>query len=308
MSWTSADIPDLTGRRAVVTGATGGLGFHTALELARHGAEVAITARSEAKASDTVERLQRELPGRTFDVVALDLADLSSVRRAATETASRYERIDLLVNNAGIMVPPRSTTVDGFELQMGTNHLGHFAWTALLWDALAPDARVVVVSSLAHTQAHGIDLLALTPQGSPRRYRRWQTYAESKLANLVFAQELHRRLEAAGSGISALAAHPGLASTNLQKTGVAMGNPLLGSAFAQVSKPFSQSAAAGALPSLRAATDPSARSGEYYGPSGLGGTRGKPVTVGMTRWARDPELAAALWTASEHATGTTFGV
>lgn len=306
MSWKTSDIPDLSGRRAIVTGATGGLGYYTALELARHGADVAVTARDEQKAADTVARLEKELPGRTFDVIALDLADLSSVQHAAAQTAARYERVDLLINNAGIMVPPESRTVDGFELQMGTNHLGHFAWTARLWDTLAPDARVVSVSSIAHTQAKGIDLLALTPEGSPRKYRRWQTYAESKLANLIFAQELHRRLEAAGSGISSTVAHPGVASTNLQKTGVAMGNPVLGSAFAQISKPFSQSAAAGALPTLRAATDPTVRSGEYYGPRGLGGTRGAPEKAGMTRWARDPELAANLWTASEHATDLTF--
>ena len=308
MSWKTSDIPDLSGRRAIVTGATGGLGYYTALELARHGADVAVTARNEQKAADTVARLEKELPGRTFDVIALDLADLSSVREAAEQTAGRYEQIDLLVNNAGIMVPPESRTADGFELQMGTNHIGHFAWNAHLWPSLAPDARVVTVSSIAHKQATGIDLRALTPEGSPRRYRRWQTYAESKLANLIFAQELHRRLGAAGSGIASIAAHPGVASTNLQKTGVAMGNPILGSAFAQVSKPFSQSASAGALPSLRAATDPSAKSGEYYGPRGLGGTRGAPELSGMTRWARDTDLAANLWTATEQATGLSFTV
>ncbi len=309
MSWTTQDMPDLTGRRAVVTGVTGGLGFHTALELGRRGAELVVTARNPRKAEDTLARLRSELPDAAIEVLSLDLADLGDVERAARELSEKHDRVDLLVNNAGIMIPPKSTTADGFELQMGTNHLGHFAFTARLWPLLrASEARVVTISSIAHTAAKGIDLRALTPEGSPRRYRRWHTYGESKLANLIFAQELHRRSAAAGAGVTSVAAHPGYAATELQQTGLKMGNPLLGAGLFQISKVVGQSAAAGALPTLRAATDPALTGGEYVGPHALGGMRGKPVLVGMTRWARDEQLARDLWAASERATGLRFDV
>jgi len=308
MSWSTQDMPDLAGKRAVVTGVTGGLGFHTALELARAGAAITVTARNPQKADDTLARLREELPDVDVEVLALDLADLADVRRAVEELGSRHDRVDVLVNNAGIMIPPYSTTADGFELQIGTNHVGHFAWTAQVWPLLADDARVVSVSSLAHLQAKGIDLSSLTPEGSPRTYRRWVSYAESKLANLSFALELDRRLKSAGKAVVSTAAHPGFARTELQKTGVAMGNPFLGTVVQQVSALASQSAAAGALPSLRAATDPTFTGGEYVGPASLGGTRGAPVIAGMTRWARDEQLARDLWAATEQATGVTFEV
>lgn len=308
MSWSTQDIPDLSGKRAVVTGVTGGLGFHTALELGRAGAGLTFTARNPQKADDTLARLREELPEVDVEVLSLDLADLADVRRAAEELGSRHDRVDVLVNNAGIMIPPYSATADGFELQIGTNHVGHFAWTAQVWPLLADDARVVSVSSLAHLQAKGIDLRSLTPEGSPRRYRRWVSYAESKLANLSFALELDRRLRAGGKAVLSTAAHPGFARTELQKTGVAMGNPFLGTVVQQVSALASQSAAAGALPSLRAATDPTFTGGEYVGPASLGGTRGAPVIAGMTRWARDEQLARDLWAATEQATGVTFEV
>ncbi|MGJ9411794.1 oxidoreductase [Aeromicrobium sp. CF4.19] len=309
MTWSTDDIPDLDGRRAVITGVTGGLGFHTALELGRRGAALTVTARNPRKADDTVGRLRRELPEVDVEVLALDLADLADVRRATQELTARHDRIDVLVNNAGIMVPPYTTTTDGFELQIGTNHLGHFAWTAGLWPTLrASGARVVSVASLAHSAARDIDLASLTVAGSPRRYRRWQSYGESKLANLVFALELDRRVKAAGLDVVSVAAHPGLSSTNLQKTGVGMGSPFAGSAFAQVSKIVSQSAAHGAWPLERAATDPTLTGGEYVGPASLGGTRGRPVPVGMTRAARDEHLGATLWTASEAAVAVDFSV
>ncbi len=308
MSWSTQDIPDLGGKRAVVTGVTGGLGFHTALELGRAGAGLTVTARNPQKADDTLARLREELPDVDVEVLSLDLADLADVRRAVEELGSRHDRVDVLVNNAGIMIPPYSTTADGFELQIGTNHVGHFAWTAQVWPLLADDARVVSVSSLAHLQAKGIDLRSLTPEGSPRTYRRWVSYAESKLANLSFALELDRRLKSAGKAVVSTAAHPGFARTELQKTGVAMGNPFLGTVVQQVSALASQSAAAGALPSLRAATDPTFTGGEYVGPASLGGTRGAPVIAGMTRWARDEQLARDLWAATEQATGVTFEV
>ena len=309
MSWSTRDIPDQSGRRIVITGVTGGLGFHTALELGRAGADLVVTARDAAKAAETIDRLRREVPDVSVEELSLDLADLGDVARAAAELKERHDRIDVLVNNAGIMIPPYTETADGFELQIGTNHLGHFAWTAALWPVLrASDARVVSVSSLAHTSVRGIDLRSLTTEGSPRRYKRWQSYGESKLANLLFALELDRRIKAAGLGAASLAVHPGISSTNLQKTGVGMGNPFAGSALKQISKLASQSAAAGAWSTLRGATEESLTGGEYIGPGALGGMRGRPKQVGTSSTARDEDLAAALWTASEAATGVDFTV
>ncbi len=312
MSWTTNDIPDLTGKRAVITGVTGGLGFNTALDLARRGADLVVTARDAAKAEDVVGRLREEVPGVSVDVVSLDLADLADTKRAAGDVLAGYDRLDILINNAGIMATPRNTSVDGFELQIGTNHLGHFAWTATLWPLLeASDARVVTVSSLMHARATGFDLRSLTHEGSPRRYGRWKSYSESKLANLSFALELNRRVKAAGLGVVSVAAHPGYALTNLQKTGTSLGggiNAVAGTAFQQVSRIVAQSAEMGAWPLLRAATDPALTGGEYIGPSSLGQTRGRPRRVGMTRWARDEDLADNLWDASEAATGVDFPV
>ena len=312
MSWSVEDIPDLIGKRAVITGVTGGLGFSTALELARRGAELVVTARNATKADDAIGELRSEVPGVTVDVVALDLADLSDTKRAAGDVVAGYDRIDILVNNAGIMATPRNSSADGFELQIATNHLGHFAWTATLWPLLkASDARIVTVSSLMHTRAIGFDLRTLTREGSPRRYGRWKSYSESKLANLSFALELNRRVKAAGLGVVSVGAHPGYALTNLQKTGTSLGggvNALAGTAFHQVSRIVAQSAEMGAWPLLRAATDPSLTGGEYVGPSSLGQTRGRPRLVGMTRWARDEDLADNLWDASEAATGVEFTV
>ncbi len=310
MTWSTADIPDLTGRLAVVTGATGGLGIATSIELARHGARLLITARSTSRAADAVARITAEVPGADVQVASLDLADLADARRAAHEVTSQHDRIDILVNNAGIMATPRRTTVDGFELQIGTNHLGHFAWTAGLWPALtAGGARVVSVSSLAHLQAGGVDLRSLTPEGSPRRYFRWTSYAESKLANLSFAMELDRRSAAAGTGVVSVAVHPGIASTNLTRTGAGMsGNPLAGVAMHQMARVIAQSATAGALPLVMAATDPSLTGGEYIGPQGLGGSRGRPGPASASRQAIDPALGEALWAASESAAGLTFAV
>jgi len=310
MSWHTDDIPDLTGRRAVVTGVTGGLGLHTALGLARKGADLVVTARSAAKAEDTVARILKDSPGTSIDVVSLDLADLADARRAAADVTAAYDRIDVLVNNAGIMATPESETTDGFELQIGTNHLGHFAWTAGLWPLLdASGARVVSVSSLVHTTVGSIDLTSLTPGGSARRYRRWQSYGESKLANLVFALELDRRAKASGSTVVSVAAHPGYASTNLTKTGASVnGLSLPGIGLHQVSKIVGQPASHGAWPLLMAATDPSLTGGEYVGPGALGGVRGRPKLVGMTKVARDEELADDLWAASESAAGVSFTV
>lgn len=310
MNWSTADIPDLTGRLAVVTGATGGLGIATSIELARHGARLLITARSQSKADDAVARITAEVPGAAVQVVSLDLADLADAKRAAADVLEQHDRIDILVNNAGIMATPRRTSVDGFELQIGTNHLGHFAWTAGLWPALTTgDARVVTVSSLAHLQAGGVDLRSLTPVGSPRRYFRWTSYAESKLANLSFAMELDRRVKVAGGGVVSVAAHPGIASTNLTRTGAGMGgNPLAGVAMHQLTRVIAQSATAGAAPLVMAATDPSLTGGEYIGPQGLGGSRGRPGPASASRQAIDPVLGENLWAASESASGVSFTI
>jgi NAD(P)-dependent dehydrogenase (short-subunit alcohol dehydrogenase family) len=310
MTWSTDDIPDLTGRRAVITGVTGGLGLHTAIGLARKGADLVVTARDATKADDTVARIRRAVPGAAIDVVSLDLADLSDARRAAAEVASTYDRIDILINNAGIMLTPESTTKDGFELQIGTNHLGHFAWTAALWPLLdASDARVVTVSSVAHTTAGSIDLDSLTPAGSSRPYKSFQSYGESKLANLMFALELDRRAKASGSGVVSVAAHPGFASTNLTKTGPSVGGLSLRSiGMHRITQVVAQPASHGAWPLLMAATDPSLSGGEYVGPRGLRGMRGRPTIVGMTRVARDEELADDLWAASEAAVAADFTV
>jgi len=301
--WTTADIPDLTGRRAVVTGATSGLGEVTAVELARRGAQVVLTARDAARGGRARETVLRAAPGASVEVAALDLADLESVRSFAAEQAT--EPLDLLVNNAGVMAVPARRTVDGFELQMATNHLGPFALTGLLLPALLrrPGARVVTVSSFVHWFG-SLDFGDLM---SERSYDPWQAYARTKLANLLFMRELARRSGDAGLDLVSTAAHPGYARTNLQlvapqMTGrrgttavMRLGNAVLG-----------QSAATGALPQLRAATDPEVRSGDYFGPRGVAEQRGLPKRVRMSANARDDVAARLLWEASEDLTGVTY--
>ena len=310
MTWSTDDIPDLTGQRAVITGVTGGLGLHTAIGLARKGAALVVTARDTAKADVALARIAKDAPGASVDVVSLDLADLADARRAAADVVRDHDRIDILVNNAGIMIPPKTDTKDGFELQIGTNHLGHFAWTAALWPLLdASAARVVTVSSVAHTTAGSIDLDSLTPQGSSRPYKSFRSYGESKLANLMFALELDRRAKASGSGVVSVAAHPGFAATNLTKTGASVGGMSLRSiGMHRITQVVAQPASHGAWPLLMAATDPTLSGGEYVGPRGLRGIRGRPTIVGMTRVARDEELADDLWTASEAAVAADFTV
>ncbi len=310
MTWTTSDIPDLTGQRAVITGVTGGLGVNTAIELARHGASLVVTARNAQKADEALARIEQDSPGANVDVVSLDLADLKDAKRAATEVIAAYDRVDILINNAGVMAPPKAQTADGYELQIGTNHLGHFAWTATLWPLLvSSSARIVAVSSNMHKSVTGIDLRSLTPEGSPRRYRRWKSYGESKLADLLFALELDRRAKASGVPVVSVAAHPGYASTNLTKpTSGSTGLFLPDTAMHQISKVLGQPAAHGAWPLLMAATDPGLTGGEYVGPSGLTEMRGRPKLVGVSRTARDTDLATALWAASESAAGVEFSV
>jgi len=295
------DVPDLTGRLAVVTGANSGLGLVTARELARRGARVVLACRNTDKGTDALRQIEAQAPGAQATVSALDLGNLESVREFVVRYRSEHDGLDLLINNAGLMAPPRGETVDGFELQIGTNHLGHFALTAQLIGAMEgrTDARVVTLSSGAHRMGRiDFDDLQRT-----RRYNRWRAYGQSKLANLLFATELDRRLRAAGSTVKSLAAHPGYAATNLQSAAP----PLLDRLVMTVTNlVIAQSADMGALPTLYAATEPGLEGGMYIGPDGLGEQRGHPTPVGMTSAARDEEVAARLWTVSEELTGVRF--
>ncbi|MDQ3615686.1 MAG: oxidoreductase [Actinomycetota bacterium] len=305
-AWTVADIPDLTGKRALVTGVTSGLGKHTTLELARHGAEVLMTARTESKLRASVETLRRTLPNASVVPVVLDLADLSSVRRAAEEAAS-YGALDILVNNAGVMATPKAHTVDGFELQFGTNHLGHFALTGLLLPQLSASdgARVVTVSSQAHRLVRSVPLT--DPRDGSRRYQRWVAYGESKLANLLFAFELDRRARRAELPLVSTAAHPGYAATNLVSNGPRRGvfKPV-GAIMEGVTRLMAQPSSQGVLPQLMAATMAELPGATYVGPGGPAESRGAPVVVGAAKPAHDEQMAARLWEVSELATGVTF--
>lgn len=300
--WTVADIPAQSGRTAIVTGANSGIGFETAAVLAQHGADTVLACRDTDRGEDAAARIRQAAPGASVRVVRLDLASLAAIRAAAGQFLAACPRIDLLINNAGLMWPAYGKTADGFELQFGTNHLGHFALTGLLLEAMlpVPGSRVVTVSSTGH-RAGRIDFADLQ---SERHYRRMAAYAQSKLANLMFTYELQRRLAAAGAPTAALAAHPGVAFTELTRhlPGV------LQSAYPAVGGLFTQSAAMGALPTLRAATDPAAAGGEYYGPGGLAQAKGYPVRVSSTARSRDQAAQGRLWAESERLTGVTYPV
>jgi NAD(P)-dependent dehydrogenase (short-subunit alcohol dehydrogenase family) len=300
--WTADDIPPLAGRRAVVTGANSGLGFEAALELARHGADVTMLARDPVRGRAAVDRVRREVADAQAALVVVDLADLSSVRSFASTWLARGAPIDILVNNAGVMALPRERTVDGFERQFATNHLGHFALTGLLLPALRlrPGARVITVSS-AVAQFGRIDFDDL--QGE-RRYWRWEAYAQSKLANLLFAFELDRRAAASASPLVSVAAHPGFAATNLQAASPQrQGHRWRASAVTLGARLLGQSAAAGALPVLYGATAPDVHGGDYYGPGGPSSMRGHPTLVAPPHRALDAETATRLWAVSERLTG-----
>jgi NAD(P)-dependent dehydrogenase (short-subunit alcohol dehydrogenase family) len=299
--WTTAQIPDQTGRTAVVTGANSGLGLVTARELARAGASVVLGCRDSHKGASALERIQAEAPGAQVSLAQLDLGSLESVKNFAEEFRSTHEGLELLVNNAGVMAPPRRVTSDGFELQFGTNHLGHFALTARLIGAMQgrADTRVVAVSS----NAHKFGRINFDDLQSERRYSRWRAYGQSKLADLMTALELDRRLRAAGSTVKSLAAHPGYAATNLQTAAP----PLLDRTVMTVTnRLFAQSAEAGALCLLYAATEPGLQGGIYVGPDGLGEGRGHPHPVSPSRAAYNEQVAARLWAASEQLTGVKF--
>jgi NAD(P)-dependent dehydrogenase (short-subunit alcohol dehydrogenase family) len=301
--WTADDIPEQAGRVAIVTGANSGLGYITARELARQGARVALACRDDVRGKEAVARLIAEVPTADVELRSLDMADLASIRSFADGVQASYPALDLLINNAGVMAIARRETADGFEMQLGTNHLGHFALTGLLLPMLIsqPDARVVTVSSNGHKPGsiHFDDLML------EHSYGRWRSYMQSKLANLLFAFELQRRLAAVDAPLISVAAHPGTASTNLTKPG-AEGNRLKEIVTGLGVRVIGQADAQGALPQLYAATSPDVHGGEYYGPGGIMEQRGYPKRVDSSSASKDAETAARLWTLSEDLTGVGY--
>jgi len=300
--WNAGDIPDQTGRVAIVTGANSGLGLVTARELARAGANVVIACRDTTKGDRAEAEIQAQVPGADLDVRALDLADLASVRGFVARLTGEHDSIDLLINNAGVMAPPRRLTVDGFESQFGTNHLGHFALTGLLLPTLmsAPKPRVVTLSS----SAHRIGKINFDDLQGERHYNNWRAYGQSKLSNLLFCFELARRATAAGTGLLSVAAHPGYAATNLQFAGP--------SAFyekaimAVTNRVLAQSADMGALPTLYGATVADLPSGTFVGPEGFLEQRGHPHIVTAISRAYNESDWRRLWEISEEMTGVTY--
>ena len=297
-TWTTADIPDQSGRTAVITGANTGLGFETAKALADKGARVVLAVRDTDKGRQAAARI-----GGDVTVQELDLTSLASIRAASEELHTKFESLDLLINNAGVMTTPKATTKDGFELQFGTNHLGHFALTGLLLDRLldVDGARIVTVSSNGHKMGGSIHFDDLQWE---RRYNRMGAYTQSKLANLLFTYELQRRLAPRGKTV-ALAAHPGTSTTELARN---LPRPVERAFLAAAPVLFAQTADKGALPTLRAATDPGALGGQYYGPDGVGQQRGNPVVVASSDQSYDLDLQRRLWAVSEELTKVVFPV
>ena len=299
--WAAADVPDQSGRVAIVTGANSGLGYDTAAVLAAKGASVVLAVRNLDKGNEAADRIKTATPNAVVAVQQLDLTSLDSVRKAAEELRAAHPRIDLLINNAGVMyVPTRETTKDGFEMQFGTNHLGHFALTGRLLDNILPveGSRVVTVSSVGHrilARIHFDDLQL------ERKYNRVEAYGQSKLANLMFTYELQRRLKLKGASTIAAAAHPGFSDTELMRH-------LPGFVPDFVWRPFSQPADMGALPTLRAATDPGVQGGQYYGPDGIGELQGHPKVVASSKQSHNEDIGRRLWTVSEELTGVTYPI
>jgi NAD(P)-dependent dehydrogenase (short-subunit alcohol dehydrogenase family) len=304
MAWTEKDVPDQSGRLAIVTGSNTGLGYDTARVLAARGAQVVMAVRDTTKGEAAAARIRQLTPGAKVHVQKLDLGSLASVREAGAAMAAAHPRVDLLINNAGVMYPPKSTTADGFELQFGTNHLGHFALTGLLLPNLleVDGSRVVVVASIAHNIKAKIDFDDL--QWAKRKYDRVAAYGQSKLANLMFAFDLQRRLAAANAKTIAVAAHPGVAATELVRH--IPGASLPGVNW--ISGKLLNTAEMGALPTLRAATDPAVTGGQYWGPDGFREMRGYPVLATSSKQARDIAVQERLWKVSEELTGVTFPV
>lgn len=302
-AWTAEQIPDQTGRLAVVTGGSSGLGLITARELARKGARVVLAVRTTSKGESVAQEIRSTSPDAQVDVRELDLASLASVRAFAEKLNAEEPVLDLLVNNAGIMMTPAQKTADGFEMQLGTNHLGHFALTGLLLDALgkSSDPRVVTVSSIEHKPGH----IRFDDLNSERGYAPRKAYQQSKMANAVFAIEFDRRLRAASSPILSVMAHPGYSATNLQSTG-----PTGAAAFVmKISNAVvAQKPERGALPQLYAATAPNVEGGQFFGPSGFQEMRGDVTEVEAVPEAHDPEIGRRLWAVSEELTGVSFAL
>lgn len=303
--WTAADVPDQSGRTAVVTGASAGVGLETARVLAGHGATVVLACRDLGKAGQAADRIRAAAGAgaASVRVVHLDLASLASVRAAASEIRASCPRLDLLINNAGVMTPPYQRTADGFELTFATNHLGHFALTGLLLEPLlaTPGSRIVTVSSGGHTGG----VMNFDDLQFERGYHATHAYWQSKLANLLFTYELQGRLESAAAASIALAAHPGVVSTGLWRTSSRLERALISPRLRMLNFWIAQSAQLGALPTLRAAVDPSARGGEYYGPRGRFGA-GYPALAQSSARSHDAAAQRRLWEVSELLTGVTY--
>lgn len=305
MGWTPDQLPDLGGHTYVITGGNGGLGLETAKILAQKGGRVVITSRREDAALAALEAIRDAAPGAEVDWVPLDLADPASIQACAAALLEKCPRIDAIVNNAGVMQPPLRRTVEGFELQIGTNHFGHFRLNALLFDRIeASGGRIVPVSSIAHRFGR-IDLDDLD---SERSYDPSVRYGQSKLANLMYGLELQRRLTARGSRVASIPCHPGYAATNLQSAGVGMdgGSWLFRNLYKVTNAVMAQSATHGAYPLALAAADPKAKPGAYYGPTGLGQSRGPVGESTIAKHALDTEVARRLWEETETRVGPFF--
>lgn len=303
--WSKTNIPNLGGKTAIVTGANSGLGYEVAKGLAEKGAQVILACRSADKAAKALAELRAAVPNAKVEVMELDLASLASVRRFAENFKAKYKALDILCNNAGIMAIPRRTTADGFEMQFGTNHLGHFALTGLLFDPIkaTPGARVVCVSSVLHTSGkiNFDDLMG------EKQYDKWGTYSQSKLANLLFAYELQRKFSALAIQAIAAGTHPGYAATNLQSVGPQMEGSWLARVGMKIANSLiAQPVAMGALPLLYACTAADVHGCDYIGPTGMGGMRGYPGKVKSNDLSYDESLAKRLWQVSEALTGVHY--
>lgn len=302
MKWRYENVPDLSGKTILITGANSGTGFHTARGVAAHGATTILACRNLQKGDAALAAIKAESPAATMELMQLNLADLSSVRAFAASFKEKYDQLNVLVNNAGVMALPYQKTADGFEMQFGTNHLGHFALTGLLLDVLlaTPDARVATMSSAFHRRG----VMNFDDLNGEKSYKKWGAYAQSKLANLLFAYELQRKFGAAGADAISGGAHPGYAATNLQTAGATsamqrFGNKIMNALLAQ-------SAEMGALPLLYAATAEDVRGGEYFGPGGFMNMRGYPQREESNDRSHNAEDAARLWQVSEELTGVQY--
>jgi NAD(P)-dependent dehydrogenase (short-subunit alcohol dehydrogenase family) len=303
--WTAEDLPDLSGKTIVVTGGNSGIGFEAAREFARVNADVVLACRRPDSADDAIATIRRQHPNARVEFIPLDLSSLASVRQFADSFRKSRPALHALCNNAGVMAIPYRRTTDGFEMQFGTNHLGHFALTGLLLEPLAASggARVVTVSS----GAHRIGAIRFDDLNWERSYRKWLAYGQSKLANLLFMFELQRRLERAGLPITSVACHPGYAATNLQSAGARMtGSSIMEQFWGAMNRVFAQSAAMGALPTLYAATSPGVHGGDYIGPDGFQEGWGYPKRVPCSAAAQDRAAGSRLWEISAQMTGVSY--